>query len=100
MPDGNYHFQYQINPQTIDRVDCAVVTADGLNVPIDSKFYAGQYQQYQNASKDSDRKVVLRDLKAAILAVQNLFLKNTFSKFNLKLCSSLYCFRKINRLSR
>tara|TARA_B100001248_G_C27305868_1_gene419424 strand:- start:109 stop:1020 length:912 start_codon:yes stop_codon:yes gene_type:complete len=68
MPDGNYHFQYQINPQTIDRVDCAVLTADGLNVPIDSKFYAGQYQQYQNASKDSDRKVVLRDLKAAILA--------------------------------
>ena len=48
MPDGNYEFQKNINPETQDRVDCAIETADGLIIPIDSKFYAGQYKQYQD----------------------------------------------------
>ena len=29
LPDGSYNFQAQINPETQDRVDCAVNTADG-----------------------------------------------------------------------
>ena len=67
MPDGSYHFQHQINPETADRVDCAVKTADGLTIPIDSKFYPSQYRQYQEASRDSERGNVLRDLRSAIL---------------------------------
>ena len=67
MPDGNYEFQKNINPETQDRVDCAIETADGLIIPIDSKFYAGQYKQYQNASQANIRSNVLRDLRTAIL---------------------------------
>ena len=36
-------------------------------MPIDSKFYAGQYQNYQSASNDNDRNRVLRELRTAIL---------------------------------
>ncbi len=67
MPDGNYFFQHIINPQTSDQVDCAISTAEGILVPIDSKFYAGLYKNYQEASTDKDRKTVLRDLRTAIL---------------------------------
>lgn len=67
MPDGSYHFQHQINPQTSDRVDCAVVTAEEILVPIDSKFYSGQYRSYQEAGTDTARQTVLRDLRTAIL---------------------------------
>ena len=67
MPDGNYEFQKNINPETQDRVDCAIETADGLIIPIDSKFYAGQYKQYQDASQASIRSNVLRDLRTSIL---------------------------------
>ena len=67
MPDGNYEFQKNINPETQDRVDCAIETADGLIIPIDSKFYAGQYKQYQDASQANIRANVLRDLRTAIL---------------------------------
>ena len=67
LPDGSYHFQHLINPQTSDQVDCAVVSAEGIKIPIDSKFYAGQYRQYQDAQDEVSRKKVLRDLKSAIL---------------------------------
>ncbi len=67
MPDNSYNFQDLINPESADRVDCAVSTAEGFIVPIDSKFYAGQYQNYQSASKDNDRKRVLTGLRTAIL---------------------------------
>ena len=67
LPDGSYNFQAQINKETQDRVDCAVRTADGLTIPIDSKFYAGQYNQYQDAGRDNERGNVLRDLRTAIL---------------------------------
>ena len=67
MPDGNYEFQKNINPETQDRVDCAIETADGLIIPIDSKFYAGQYKQYQDASQANTRSNILRDLRTAIL---------------------------------
>ena len=50
LPDGSYEFQANINPENQDRVDCAVKTADGITIPVDSKFYAGQYKQYQEAS--------------------------------------------------
>ena len=67
LPDDSYFFQHIINPQTSDQVDCAVVSAEGIKIPIDSKFYAGQYRQYQDAHDEVSRKKVLRDLKSAIL---------------------------------
>ena len=67
LPDGSYEFQANINPENQDRVDCAVKTADGVTIPIDSKFYAGQYKQYQEAGQTNLRANVLRDLRTAIL---------------------------------
>ena len=67
MPSDSYKFQAQINSETSDRVDCAITSAEGFIIPIDSKFYAGQYQNYQSAGNDADRKKVLRDLRTAIL---------------------------------
>ena len=86
MPDGSYHFQHIINPETSDQVDCAVITADGIKVPIDSKLYVGQYNNYQSASTDRDRKTVLRDLRTAILRdasdiSEKYILQNTTSNY-------------------
>ena len=86
MPDGSYHFQHIINPETSDQVDCAVITADGIQVPIDSKLYVGQYNNYQSASTDRDRKTVLRDLRTAILRdasdiSEKYILQNTTSNY-------------------
>ena len=67
MPSDSYKFQAQVNSETSDRVDCAITSAEGFIIPIDSKFYAGQYQNYQSARNDADRKKVLRDLRTAIL---------------------------------
>ena len=67
LPDGSYEFQANINPENQDRVDCAVKTADGITIPIDSKFYAGQYKQSQEAGQTNLRANVLRDLRTAIL---------------------------------
>ena len=67
LPDGSYEFQANINPENQDRVDCAVKTADGITIPVDSKFYAGQYKQYQEAGQANIRATVLRDLRTAIL---------------------------------
>ena len=67
MPDGSYEIQHMINPQGQDRVDCTVSTADGTQIPIDSKFYSGQFANYQEASSDNDRKRVLGGLRTAIL---------------------------------
>ncbi len=67
MPDGSYYFQHIINSQTSEQVDCAVSTADGILVPIDSKFYGGIYKNYQDAGTDKDRRSVLKNLKTAIL---------------------------------
>ena len=67
MPDGSYHFQHIINPQTSEQVDCAVLTADGVKIPIDSKFYPGLYKNSQNSKTDTERNTVLRDLRKAVL---------------------------------
>ena len=67
MPDGSYFFQHIINPQTSEQVDCAVLTADGVKIPIDSKFYPGLYKNYQNSKTDTERNTVLRDLRNAVL---------------------------------
>ena len=67
MPNNSYKFQDQINNESADRVDCSVTTAEGFIVPIDSKFYAGQYQNFQSAGSDVERKKVLRDLRTAVL---------------------------------
>ena len=67
MPNDSYEFQHQINPDSRDLVDCAVTSAEGIIVPIDSKFYAGQYQNYQNASTGTERKKILGNLKTEVL---------------------------------
>ena len=86
MPDGSYEFQHIINSQTSNQVDCAVTTAEGIIVPIDSKLYAGQYRQYQEASNDADRNKVLRDLRTAVLRdaddiADKYILQNTTSNY-------------------
>ena len=67
MPNNSYKFQDQINNESAARVDCSITTAEGFIVPIDSKFYAGQYQNFQSAGSDVERKKVLRDLRTAVL---------------------------------
>ena len=67
MPNNSYKFQDQINNESADRVDCSITTAEGFIVPIDSKFYAGQYQNFQSAGSDVESKKVLRDLRTAVL---------------------------------
>ena len=67
MPNNSYKFQDQINNESADRVDCSITTAEGFIVPIDSKFYAGQYQNFQSAGSDVERKKILRDLRTAVL---------------------------------
>ena len=67
MPNNSYKFQDQINNESANRVDCSITTAEGFIVPIDSKFYAGQYQNFQSAGSDVERKKVLRDLRTAVL---------------------------------
>ena len=86
MPNESYKFQAQINPETSDRVDCAITSAEGFIIPIDSKFYSGQYKSYQSAGNDSDRKKILRDLRTAILRdAENIsdkyILQNTTSNY-------------------
>ena len=86
MPSDSYKFQAQINFESSDRVDCAITSAEGFVIPIDSKFYAGQYQNYQSASNDVDRKKVLRDLRTALLRdaedISNKYiLQNTTSNY-------------------
>ena len=86
MPSDSYKFQAQINSESSDRVDCAIKSAEGFIIPIDSKFYAGQYQNYQSAGNDVDRKKVLRDLRTALLRdaedISNKYiLQNTTSNY-------------------
>ena len=86
MPNDSYKFQSQLNPESSDRVDCAITTAEGFVVPIDSKFYSGQYQNYQSAGNDMERKKILRDLRTALLRdaedISNKYiLQNTTSNY-------------------
>ena len=68
MPNNSFNLQHQINPESRDLVDCAVTTAEGVIVPIDSKFYAGQYQNYQNAQTGTERKKILGNLRTEVLS--------------------------------
>jgi len=86
MPSNSYNFQDKINPESNDLVDCAITTAEGIIIPIDSKFYAGQYQNFQAASTDTDRNKILNKLKNAILndaeeISKKYLLKNTTSNY-------------------
>ena len=67
MPDSSYEFQKNVSPETQDRVDCAIYNADGLIIPIDSKLYSGQFNNYQNTSKKSEKEKILKGLKNSIL---------------------------------
>lgn len=66
MPNNKYHFQYMIDPKTQNQVDCAVETTNKVLIPIDSKFYAAQYDAYQEASKKVDRERILNELRKSI----------------------------------
>ena len=68
MPNNSFDLQHQINPESRDLVDCAVTTAEGIIVPIDSKFYAGQYQNYQDAKTSTERKKILGNLRTEVLS--------------------------------
>ena len=68
MPNNSFNLQHQINPESRDLVDCAVTTAEGIIVPIDSKFYAGQYQNYQDAKTGTERKKILGNLRTEVLS--------------------------------
>ena len=68
MPNNSFDLQHQINPESRDLVDCAVTTAEGIIVPIDSKFYAGQYQNYQDAKTSTERKKILGNLRKEVLS--------------------------------
>ena len=68
MPNNSFDLQHQINPESRDLVDCAVTTAEGILVPIDSKFYAGQYQNYQDAKTSTERKKILGNLRTEVLS--------------------------------
>ena len=59
--------KFNLNPENNFRVDVAIKSVEGHFIPIDSKFYAGQYKQYQEAGRDNERGNVLRDLRTAIL---------------------------------
>tara|TARA_Y200000002_G_scaffold211913_1_gene174839 strand:- start:5643 stop:6518 length:876 start_codon:yes stop_codon:yes gene_type:complete len=67
IPEGKFKMQDQINPKTADLVDCSVQTADGMKIPIDSKFFSQQYDDYQDSRTKSDRERALNKLKNSLL---------------------------------
>ena len=67
MPSSSYEFQKIINPETTEQVDCAIYSADGLIIPIDSKLYSGQFKNYQATSKKSEQEKILKGLRTSIL---------------------------------
>ena len=86
MPDGSYEFQKIINPETTEQVDCAVYSADGLIIPIDSKLYSGQFKNYQATSKKTEQEKILKGLKTTILKdaddiAQKYIRQNTTSNY-------------------
>ena len=86
MPSNSYNFQDKINPESNDLVDCSITTAEGIIIPIDSKFYEGQYKNFQSASTDTDRNKILNKLRNAILndaeEISNKYLlRNTTSNY-------------------
>ncbi len=86
MPDGSYEFQKIINPETTEQVDCAVYSADGLIIPIDSKLYSGQFKNYQAASTKTEQEKILKGLKTAIIKdaddiAQKYIRQNTTSNY-------------------
>ena len=68
LPANTYEFQAQINPETTEKADCAVTNSEGLIIPIDSKSYQGQYQNYHEAGSKTERNKVLQSLKRTILS--------------------------------
>jgi DNA recombination protein RmuC len=60
--------QDQINPKSSDLVDCSVQTADGKKIPIDSKFFSQQYDDYQDSKTKADRDRALNKLKNSLLS--------------------------------
>ena len=67
MPSNKYYFQHPIDPNTQNQVDCAIETTNEILIPIDSKFYAAQYSDYQEATTKTDRDRILNSLKNSIV---------------------------------
>lgn len=67
MPNNKYYFQHPIDPNTQNQVDCAIETTNEILIPIDSKFYAAQYSDYQEATTKTDRDRILNSLKNSIV---------------------------------
>ena len=108
MPNNSFDLQHQINPESRDLVDCAVTTAEGIIVPIDSKFYAGQYQNYQDAKTGTERKKILVNLRTEVLSdatdiSSKYLLRNITSNYVIlyipseKLIDLINCLRNIQK---
>ena len=67
IPNNKYYFQHPIDPNTQNQVDCAIETTNEILIPIDSKFYAAQYSDYQEATTKTDRDRILNSLKNSIV---------------------------------
>ena len=67
IPEGKFKMQDPINPKSSDLVDCSVQTADGKKIPIDSKFFSQQYDDYQDSKTKADRDRALNRLKNSLL---------------------------------
>tara|TARA_A100001011_G_scaffold385333_1_gene459156 strand:+ start:108 stop:977 length:870 start_codon:yes stop_codon:yes gene_type:complete len=68
IPEGKFKMQDSINPNSSDLVDCSVQTADGKKIPIDSKFFSQQYDDYQDSKTKADRDRVLNRLKNSLVS--------------------------------
>ena len=94
LPANTYEFQAQINPETTEKADCAVTNSEGLIIPIDSKFYQGQYQNYHEAGSKTERNKVLQNFKRTILSdaesiSEKYILRNSTSNYGVLYIASV-----------
>lgn len=66
LPNTQYETQFNLNPENNFRVDVAIKSVEGHFIPIDSKFYSQQYENYQSANTAAERAASLNHLKTSI----------------------------------
>ena len=88
LPNTTFETQKNLNPANNYRVDVAVQTVEGHFIPIDSKFYAQQYADYQVATTAAQRTTCLNQLRTSINSdateiVDKYFLEGVTSGFGI-----------------
>jgi DNA recombination protein RmuC len=68
LPNTKFKTQFNLNPENNYRVDVAIKAVEGHYIPIDSKFYSQQYDNYQRATTAAERTASLNHLKTSINA--------------------------------